>query len=272
MLPNNGKKQDLEEIKRSYKKPDPWGFKTNPEDSKRRSKIINAINEAFPGGFRRALDIGCGEGFISTKLPAREIHGFELSDDAASRLPDNVKRVLAPEGKYDLVVATGIMYPHYEWEKFLEMVDKSASMVIVFCNIADWEIPQLGQKYGKNQKVMLEFPYRAWKQRLRIIELKKDIYGKDYGPGLMKSPLAKLELKTETVGPKSGPIASILEGHHDVGTFAKAFIAEGWDDAGTEGGWSRDMVKWEFWSKTKKGWKKSEKGKRGARPVTVGYW
>jgi 2-polyprenyl-3-methyl-5-hydroxy-6-metoxy-1,4-benzoquinol methylase len=50
------------------------------------------------------LDIGCGEGFITEKLPAAEIYGLDLSDNAMSRLPQIVKAVTKPEGKFDLVI------------------------------------------------------------------------------------------------------------------------------------------------------------------------
>lgn len=133
--------QDPKEIEEHYKNPDPWGYKTNPDDVVRKQIILDRILRYTP--FERALDIGAGEGWITEHLPAQEIFGFEISDTAASRFPENVKRVLIPEGKYDLILATGVMYDHYDVPLFLKMIKEHASRIVVLVNIKPWESPLL---------------------------------------------------------------------------------------------------------------------------------
>lgn len=82
--------------------------------------------------------------------------------------------------------------------------------------------------------------------------------------------MPKKKLQTTTLGPESGPIYSVLEGHVSLKDFNKAFKAEGWDN----GGWNSDLVEKEYWRKSPKGrrWTRSTKDDKKAIPVTVGYW
>ena len=102
--------QTKEELEHWYAVPDPWLYKQTPDDEERKNLILDFL----PLKYQRALDIGCGEGFVTTDLPAIEIHGIEISDNAARRLPWNVKRVHSPEGLYDLVMTTGTLYQQYD--------------------------------------------------------------------------------------------------------------------------------------------------------------
>lgn len=101
--------QTKEELDNWYRYPDPWAYETTQDDLDRKQKIIDLLSTRY----QRAIDIGCGEGFVTRDLPAIEIHGIEISDLAASRLPWNVKRVHEPEGIYDLVMTTGTLYTQY---------------------------------------------------------------------------------------------------------------------------------------------------------------
>lgn len=153
------------ELEQFYKKTDPWGFQENADDIRRKSLILGHLNRSR---FKRALDIGCGEGWISKDLPADEIHGFELSDQAAARLPASVKRVIVPEGRYDLIVATGVLYSQYDWRRMLDMIRQHACGVVLTCNIKNWERPEttsLPHQYHEE-----EFPYREYIQKLRLFD------------------------------------------------------------------------------------------------------
>jgi hypothetical protein len=172
-------KQDPKDIEQSYQTPDPWGYQTRVDDVYRRSNILAATFRMLtppyqvltPDGprYRRALDIGAGEGWITKFLPALEIHGYEISDTAASRFPANVKRVLEPEGYYDLVVATGVMYEQYEWEKFLAIIKQHASRIVVMCNIKDWEVEAV--KHLPHLVWTQDFPYCEYTERIRVYDL-----------------------------------------------------------------------------------------------------
>jgi len=161
--------QAKEELEKWYAKEDPWGYKTTEDDEKRKHKLLDYVHQGLSlvGGthFDRALDIGCGEGFITKDLPAKTIHGMELSDAAAERLPSNVKRVAEPEGKYDLVVCTGMLYEHYDYKQFVKWIKNHAVGLVLICNIKEWEVG--GLNFGKLW-TLEEFPYREFTQRLRM--------------------------------------------------------------------------------------------------------
>lgn len=166
--------QDPKEIEEHYKNPDPWGYKTNPEDKMRKAHILEII-ERFAEPFRedrplfkRALDIGAGEGWITESLPAEEIFGYEISDTAASRFPENVKRILTGEGRYDLILATGVMYGHYDVPSFIKMIKEHASGLVVLVNIKAWESPllrELGDTIYEE-----DFPYSEFIEHIRIYD------------------------------------------------------------------------------------------------------
>lgn len=135
--------QSKQEIEDSYRNPDPWGYRTNPLDRTRKQFIIGIAKLFVPGNgyFQRAIDIACGEGFITEDLPAGVVHGIELSDTAASRFHPSVTRVERPVGTYDLVVATGCLYGHYDWHGIVQQIEqaKSPGGIILVSNIEAWE-------------------------------------------------------------------------------------------------------------------------------------
>lgn len=154
--------QTKKELENWYLKEDPWEYKTNPYDILRKTRILENCKPA-----KRALDIGAGEGWITKDLPAKEIHGLELSDIATTRFPENVTRALEPEGDYDLVIATGVLYQQYDWEQIHTWIKYHAVKQIVTCNIMDWEIPLLLEKQVHTE----EFPYRQYTQKLRVYDV-----------------------------------------------------------------------------------------------------
>jgi 2-polyprenyl-3-methyl-5-hydroxy-6-metoxy-1,4-benzoquinol methylase len=157
--------QSPDEIEAWYQTPDPWAYKTTPDDAFRKEIILELLSTYGP--FERALDIGCGEGFITSELPADHIEGIEISTTAASRLPANVLHVQQPVGKYDLIICTGMLYAHYDYQQFLDWMMKHTNGVILTCNIKEWErntLPESKQVYS------LEFNYRNYVQALRIYE------------------------------------------------------------------------------------------------------
>ena len=77
-------------------------------------------------------------------------------------------------------------------------------------------------------------------------------------------------MKTITLGSKDdNPTYSICRGHVTATVFNRAFAKEGWRGCS----WIRkNELSHEYWIKLKRSWKKSEKGKKGAVPVTVSSW
>jgi predicted TPR repeat methyltransferase len=120
--------------------------------------------------FSSALDICCGEGWITKDLPADEIHGLEISDNAAARFPENVKRIFAPEQKYDFIMATGCLYAHYDWKQIVGHINNGLKKdtVIMISNIATWEHPPAVREIKANQIYTAKFNYNEHQQQVRV--------------------------------------------------------------------------------------------------------
>lgn len=161
--------RDKEKLEKFYTKNDPWGYETNPEDKKRKEIILKELGKYTPDhGFKRVLDIGAGEGWLTKDLPGHEIYGYEISDKAASRFPDNVKRIKdedLKDQKFDLIIATGVFYKQYDYKKMLDMIMKYANGIVLTCNIKDWEINDLPFKTSE-----MYFPYRQYVEHLAIYD------------------------------------------------------------------------------------------------------
>lgn len=170
--------QPIEEIEKAYEKEDPWGFKTNPEDQRRKEEIIRAAKMHAPetGTYSSALDVGCGEGFITQDLPAIEIYGYEVSENARKRFSERIIPCLVPTGFYELLVCTGCLYGHYDWKRMLSIMERHSKKgsIILLSHIKAWELPMNGPEweflYGK-QVHYDTFPYREYEQSLRVFEL-----------------------------------------------------------------------------------------------------
>lgn len=152
-----------------FEQPDPWGYRTNPDDKRRKQLILHCLAMFTP--YSRALDIGAHEGWITQDLPCNVRHGYELSDLAASRFPVGVERVHTILGGYDLVVATGVLYAHYEWQLFTQMIQKHATRIVLTCNIKPWEVPEAIARIPGKELYTMEFQYREWTQKLRVFQI-----------------------------------------------------------------------------------------------------
>lgn len=155
--------QTKDELEKWWATPDAWGYETHPDDQIRKDHILDALDPF--GRFETALDIGCGEGFITRDLPAVRKYGIELSDAAASRLPEGIERISKPVGRYKLIVCTGMLYQQYDHELFNYWMKKHVGSIILTCNIKEWEINTLPED---KQIFKEEFPYREFTQILRI--------------------------------------------------------------------------------------------------------
>lgn len=155
--------QSKEELEKWWGTPDAWGYRANIADAERAKWILSLLGA---GRFDRALDIGAGEGFITELLPAKEIHAIEISDNAASRLNSKIQRVSKPEGKYDLVLATGVLYYQYDYRQILDWIQESRKHKVVVAGIQDWLVPEISEL---GEPIFIgTFPYREYKQEVRI--------------------------------------------------------------------------------------------------------
>jgi SAM-dependent methyltransferase len=124
--------QTQQELDEFYSSADPWGYYNNPHDATRKARILAALPRLE---YENALDIGCGNGFITNELSAKQVTGLEFSQKAVSWANEHA----APHVKYlcgsvfdlpdlnlppmDLIVITGVLYPQY--------IDKSLRLVYV---------------------------------------------------------------------------------------------------------------------------------------------
>lgn len=182
---------DMQHDEKLYQKPDPWGYQTNPEDARRKEIILKHVSD-LEQPFYRALDIGAGEGWITKDLGAEIIHALEESDSAAGRFPENVLRIEKPEGFYDLIIATGVMYPHYDWRKFIDIIMMHANGYVLLCNLKNVEVPEVARI--PNQILETEFSYRNTVEKLRIYDfttqhrqkIERELQHERGNPGLLR--------------------------------------------------------------------------------------
>ena len=156
-----------------YEKEDPWQYKTNADDIKRKEIIIELARSYSPKqGYERALDIGAGEGWITTDLPAREIYGYDASAIAMSRFPSNVRPLSRRrvKGSFDLVIATGILYKDYGCDWVVGKINQCASSVVI--TAAKKELECGIEKIQLEQIHRVEFRHRQGVQVVRVFKRK----------------------------------------------------------------------------------------------------
>jgi SAM-dependent methyltransferase len=160
-----------------YKKPDPFGVLTSKADGERKAHILKALNDWITekrGGeqFERALDIGCGEGFITKDIPAKEIVGFDVSDLALSRCPEGiitVDNIANIEGEFDCILAAGVMVREYDFVALLGLIDAKATEFVLTCQTDLTEVAEVTRLKG-NPVHTESFPYNVHKQNLRVFD------------------------------------------------------------------------------------------------------
>ena len=164
--------QTKEELELWYRKPDPWGYKSNPDDHYRRDAILDALRPF--GQFTNALDIGCGEGFITKDLPAGKLYGIDISETAIKRLPPTVRGIdetfALTMPKFDLVITTGTLYWQYDHLKIAELVKKMAGRIVLVSGIKDWLVDyDFGEILSSRT-----FIYRQYEQKLTVYQVRNE--------------------------------------------------------------------------------------------------
>lgn len=160
-------KEGKEYLEEWYSVEDPWEYKKNDDDYKRRDIISDFIRKY--GDFDSILDIGCGEGFVTCKLPAKEVWGYDLSNNATKRLPDNVHKFSLENRKFDIVCCMGLIYRHYDWKGIIKMAQKYSNKYVFTSHLIDVEHPNIND-IGKLLETKT-FDYRGSKQIIRMYEL-----------------------------------------------------------------------------------------------------
>jgi len=117
--------QPLEELEKWWEKPDPWNYENNLSDLNRRAMLDSVLPKKQ---YKRVLDIGCGDGFMTARLPGEEIIGVDVSKKAiqqAEKKNNDLKHIrfyahslfdlptLQWDQSFDLILITGVLYPQY---------------------------------------------------------------------------------------------------------------------------------------------------------------
>ena len=111
--------QPLDDLESWHAREDPWEYKTNPDDRRRIDLLLSDIPRR---PYRRVLDIGCGQGFVTVHLPGDEVLGVDVSENAIDwarrrHARDGLRFETASlfglsrrfPGPFDLVVVTGVL-------------------------------------------------------------------------------------------------------------------------------------------------------------------
>ena len=144
--------QSLEDLEKWHDAVDPWGYETNPEDSKRKDILLSELPQK---SYQRVLDIGCGHGFITRDLPGSEVLGVDISQESIKRArafeTDRIKFACSSlydlhknlHGQYDLILITGVLYPQYIGNSLTlvySIIDKllKENGILVTVHIDEW--------------------------------------------------------------------------------------------------------------------------------------
>ena len=169
-----------------YKNPDPYGFMTCEDDKKRQKILLSILEKFIPEGkkFRCALDIGCGQGFMTEIIPANEVTGIDISENAVKTAIKNAKEkelghikysalslfdVYKLKEKYDFIMITGVMYDIYTNGKIYEineLIDNVLEKegILVSVHIKD----HYHAAFPYEKLTSMEYPYREYIHLLEV--------------------------------------------------------------------------------------------------------
>lgn len=175
--------QTATELDGFYAQADPWGYRTHPDDQRRRAELLGALPRRR---YERVLDIGCGNGFVTLSLPGESVTGVDLSTEAirwarsaAGEAPDAARYrfeamslfdpALASLGRFDLIIVTGVLYPQYlggalavAREALDSRLDEGG--ILVCCHIRQWGIVRM--PYVRLDATL--YPYRDYVHELEV--------------------------------------------------------------------------------------------------------
>lgn len=175
--------QKPEELDAFYADPDPWGYRSNVDDDRRRMELMSVLPRR---NYARCLDIGCGNGFVTFYLPGEEVVGIDLSQKAIQWASERAAEQPRPErfrfeamslfdpalkglGRFDLVVVTGVLYEQYIGKGksvVRALVDDALEEggVLVSCHIRDWA----PLRFPYSLLDMTMYPYREYTHQLEV--------------------------------------------------------------------------------------------------------
>ncbi|MDE4912798.1 methyltransferase domain-containing protein [Methylobacterium sp. 092160098-2] len=161
---------------------DPWGYESHPDDHRRAGHILSAISSL---SFARILDIGCGDGYLTLRLPPGEIIGVDISPAAvewATRKAgligrDDVRFEVcnvfdldgSDLGDFDLVIVTGVLYKQYIGHAFSVASDRILRLLrpgghLIHVHIESW----FSHAFPLTRVAKRTYPYRDYIHLLEV--------------------------------------------------------------------------------------------------------
>lgn len=178
--------QDHDDLEGFWAEPDPWGYDSTSDDELRVARLLSAL-PARP--YERTLDIGCGNGFLTCRLPGREVVGLDVSANALGwareradatgepgRFSFREGSVLALDpaelGAFDLIVITGVLYPQYVGHAFSTVVEMvrgvaASGAICASVQIDEW----FPSRFPFVTLTLSVDPYREYTHRLEVFEV-----------------------------------------------------------------------------------------------------
>ena len=166
---------------------DPWGYEENPDDLLRKEYFLNYLPKEK---FSRVLDIGVGTGFVTRDLDFEHFIGIDISPTAVKFLNDYFENLgknethkvfqksildsnFADIGVFDLVIITGVLYPHYLGENrsvVLENLSKVTKLgsIVILVHISEWKSFTLGSNFVELDRWL--YPYRAFTHEISVLK------------------------------------------------------------------------------------------------------
>jgi SAM-dependent methyltransferase len=170
--------QDAATLDTFYSTDDPWGYHTNAEDAKRRAVLLAELPKR---DYTATLDIGCGNGFVTSQLPGKRILGVDISAKAIgharrhedARLSftraDLFELDVTKMGTFDLIVVTGLFYTQYIGKACIlaqTLIDRllAPGGVLASVHIAEWYTARFPYLLAKQ----ITYPYREFTHVMEI--------------------------------------------------------------------------------------------------------
>lgn len=167
------------ELDQWHAEKDPWKYEANDDDIKRKDILLSEIPKR---NYKRVLDIGCGQGFITRELPGEYVLGIDISSTAihnakkhaSDRVQFDQASLFDLQKKYynksfDLIIITGVLYEQYIGNSsnlIYIIIDKllQCNGILVSVHIDDWY--QARFPYLKLNDYFYE--YREYTHRLEV--------------------------------------------------------------------------------------------------------
>jgi SAM-dependent methyltransferase len=165
---------------------DPYGYTDNPHDLNRKNMFLSYLPKME---YERVLDIGVGTGFITRDLPFKEFVGLDTSETAISHLNNYFEasgktqthkgvsmslfdKKIESLGDFDLIILTGILYPHYLGENRVVVNQTLAKIsrpncIVISVHISDWSPYTLDESFVEIDRWF--YPYRTYTHELTVM-------------------------------------------------------------------------------------------------------